>query len=143
MKKHILAGAALIASLLGSVSVAEASNLVAQVNLSTQTMTISQDGSVRYQWKVSTARRGYSTPIGSYSAKSLDIDHRSRKYHNSPMPYSVFFKGGYAVHGTNEVRNLGRPASHGCIRLHPENAAKFFSLVRDAGLSNTRIVITQ
>ena len=143
MKKHILAGAALIASVLGSVSVAEASNLVAQVNLSTQTMTISQDGSVRYQWKVSTARRGYSTPIGSYSAKSLDIDHRSRKYHNSPMPYSVFFKGGYAVHGTNEVRNLGRPASHGCIRLHPENAAKFFSLVRDAGLSNTRIVITQ
>jgi lipoprotein-anchoring transpeptidase ErfK/SrfK len=143
MKKHFLAGAALVASLLGSISIAEASGLVAQVDLSTQTMTISQDGSVRYQWKVSTARRGYSTPIGSYSAKSLDIDHRSRKYHNSPMPYSVFFKGGYAVHGTNEVRNLGRPASHGCIRLHPENAAKFFSLVRDAGLSNTRIVITQ
>ena len=143
MKKHILAGAALIASVLGSVSVAEASNLVAQVNLSTQTMTISQDGSVRYQWKVSTARRGYSTPIGSYSAKSLDIDHRSRKYHNSPMPYSVFFKGGYAVHGTNEVRNLGRPASHGCIRLHPDNAAVFFSLAQKYGLRNTKVIITR
>lgn len=143
MKSYILAGAALIASSLAFVAPAQASSLVAQVDLSKQTMTISENGSVRYEWKVSTARRGYSTPVGSYSAKYLDIDHRSRKYHNSPMPYSVFFKGGYAVHGTNEVRNLGRPASHGCIRLHPQNAATFFSLVKNAGLSNTRIVISQ
>lgn len=143
MKKYILAGAALFVSFAASVSSSYASSLVAQVDLSKQTMTVTENGSVRYQWKVSTARRGYSTPVGNYTAKSLDIDHRSRKYHNSPMPYSVFFKGGYAVHGTNEVRNLGRPASHGCIRLHPQNAATFFSLVRDAGLSNTRIVISQ
>lgn len=143
MKKYFLAGAAVFASFAAAVSVSHASSLVAQVDLSNQTMTISENGSVRYQWKVSTARRGYSTPIGSYSAKYLDIDHRSRKYHNSPMPHSVFFKGGYAVHGTSEIRNLGRPASHGCIRLHPQNAATFFSLVRNAGLSNTRIVISQ
>lgn len=143
MKKFVLAALASIAAVVASAPVAIASGLVAQVDLSKQTMTISKDGLVRYQWKVSTARRGYTTPIGSYSAKYLDIDHRSRKYHNSPMPYSVFFKGGYAVHGTYEVRNLGRPASHGCIRLHPENAATFFSLVKSAGLSNTRIIISQ
>lgn len=143
MKKYILAGAVLLGSFAAAVAPSYASGLVAQVNLSKQTMTITENGSVRYEWKVSTARRGYSTPVGSYSAKSLDIDHRSRKYHNSPMPYSVFFKGGYAVHGTNEVRNLGRPASHGCVRLHPQNAATFFSLVKNAGLSNTRIVISQ
>ena len=143
MNKHIVAAVALVAAAGASVSAAHASSLVAEVDLSRQTMTISKDGFVRYEWKVSTARKGYTTPTGNYSAKSLDIDHRSRKYHNSPMPYSVFFKGGYAVHGTYEVRNLGRPASHGCIRLHPENAATFFSLVRSVGLSNTRIVITQ
>ncbi|MET3612335.1 lipoprotein-anchoring transpeptidase ErfK/SrfK [Rhizobium aquaticum] len=143
MKKYILAGVTFAAAFAATVSSSYASSLVAQVNLSKQTMTITENGFVRYEWKVSTARRGYSTPVGSYSAKSLDIDHRSRKYHNSPMPYSVFFKGGYAVHGTNEVRNLGRPASHGCVRLHPQNAATFFSLVKDAGLSNTRIVISQ
>ncbi|MCD2173326.1 L,D-transpeptidase [Rhizobium sp. C4] len=143
MKTYILAGIALAASFAASATASQASSLVAQIDLSNQTMTISENGSVRYQWKVSTARRGYSTPVGSYSAKSLDIDHRSRKYHNAPMPYSVFFKGGYAVHGTTEVRNLGRPASHGCVRLHPQNAATFFSLVKNAGLSNTRIVISQ
>jgi lipoprotein-anchoring transpeptidase ErfK/SrfK len=67
---------------------------------------------------------------------------RSRKYHNSPMPHSVFFHGGYAIHGTYETRNLGRPASHGCIRLHPEDAARFFAMVQEAGLGNTRIVVT-
>jgi lipoprotein-anchoring transpeptidase ErfK/SrfK len=143
MRKLIFAAVASIAAIAASASVASASSLVAQINLSRQTMTISKDGFVRYEWKVSTARRGFNTPIGNYSAKSLDIDHRSRKYHNSPMPYSVFFKGGYAVHGTYEVRNLGRPASHGCVRLHPENAATFFSLVKNAGLSNTRIIISQ
>ena len=102
MRKYILAGVALLVSSAASVSSSYASSLVAQIDLSTQTMTVTENGSVRYQWKVSTARRGYSTPVGSYSAKSLDIDHRSRKYHNSPMPYSVFFKGGYAVHGTNQ-----------------------------------------
>lgn len=142
MNKFLVA-AALVASLAASAPAAYASSLVAKIDLSRQTMTISKDGFVRYEWKVSTARKGYTTPVGSYSAKSLDINHRSRKYHNSPMPYSVFFKGGYAVHGTNEVRNLGRPASHGCVRLHPENAATFFSLVKSVGLSNTRIVITQ
>jgi lipoprotein-anchoring transpeptidase ErfK/SrfK len=68
--------------------------------------------------------------------------HYSRKYDNSPMPYSVFFKGGYAIHGTGSIRALGKPASHGCVRLHPSNAARFFSLVREYGPHRTRIRIT-
>ena len=67
----------------------------------------------------------------------------SHKYHNSPMPNSIFFNGGYAVHGTNAVKNLGQPASHGCIRLDPKNAATLYSLVTQHGKSNTRIVITR
>lgn len=67
----------------------------------------------------------------------------SRKYHMSPMPWSVFFHGGYAVHGTYAVKWLGRPASHGCVRLHPSNAMKLYQLVARYGLANSRIVVTQ
>ena len=61
----------------------------------------------------------------------------------SPMPYSIFFYGGYAIHGTNYVKALGRPASHGCVRLHPSNAAALYSLVKQHGPGNTKIVITR
>ncbi|KQV34672.1 MULTISPECIES: L,D-transpeptidase [unclassified Rhizobium] len=122
---------------------ASAANLVAQISLSQQQMTVSENGIVRYRWKVSTARKGYVTPQGSWSAKWLSRDHRSRKYDNAPMPYAVFFNGGYAVHATFDLKRLGRPASHGCVRLHPENAAEFFSMAQGVGLKNTRIVITR
>lgn len=106
-------------------------------------MTVERDGIVVYEWKVSTARPGYSTPTGSWGAKWLSRDHRSRKYDNAPMPFAVFYNGGYAVHATFETKRLGRPASHGCIRLHPENAATFFALASQYGLSNTRIVVSR
>lgn len=120
-----------------------AANLIANISLSSQTMTVSQNGIVRYRWKVSTARKGYVTPKGSWSAKWLSKNHRSRKYDDAPMPYAVFFNGGYAVHATFDLKRLGRPASHGCIRLHPENAAEFFSLASQYGLKNTKIVVTR
>jgi lipoprotein-anchoring transpeptidase ErfK/SrfK len=116
-------------------------SLVASVSLASQTMTVVEDGVVIYRWKVSTARRGYSTPVGSWSAKWLSRDHRSRKYDDAPMPFAVFYNGGYAVHATFETKRLGRPASHGCIRLHPEDAATFFSLASSYGVANTRIVV--
>ena len=120
-----------------------AANLIAKVSLSSQTMTVSQNGFVLYRWKVSTARKGYVTPQGSWSAKWLSKNHRSRKYDDAPMPYAVFFNGGYAVHATFDLKRLGRPASHGCIRLHPENAAEFYSLASQYGLKNTKIVVTR
>lgn len=120
-----------------------AANLIANISLSSQTMTVSQNGIVRHRWKVSTARKGYVTPRGSWSAKWLSKNHRSRKYDDAPMPYAVFFNGGYAVHATFDLKRLGRPASHGCIRLHPENAAEFFSLASQYGLKNTKIVVTR
>ncbi len=106
-------------------------------------MVVRQYGIVMYRWKVSTARKGYVTPRGSWKAKWLSRYHRSSKYDDAPMPYAVFFKGGYAVHATYDIKRLGRPASHGCVRLHPNNAAEFFALTRQHGLANTRIVITR
>jgi len=120
---------------------ADAASLVVRISKSSQVMTVSYGGYVRHRWAVSTGRRGYRTPSGSYRPKRLERMWYSRKYHMSPMPYSVFFRGGYAIHGTNETNRLGRTASHGCIRLAPSNARTLFNLVRRYGSSNTRIVI--
>jgi lipoprotein-anchoring transpeptidase ErfK/SrfK len=142
MKKSIAAVAAVLCLQFHAAS-AHAGMLVAQVSIPTQTMTVTEDGVTKYRWKVSTARKGYHTPAGSYTAKWLSRDHHSKKYDNAPMPYAVFFNGGYAVHGTYELKRLGLPASHGCVRLQPENAAKFFSLASEAGLRNTHIIISE
>jgi lipoprotein-anchoring transpeptidase ErfK/SrfK len=127
--------------LLGSFSVAEA-GVVARISLSSQRMTVIVDGKPRYSWPVSTAKPGYRTPIGTFKPHSLAVWHRSTIYSGSPMPHSIFFKRGYAIHGSYETKYLGRPASHGCIRLHPSAAAQLFSLVRKHGTGNTVITIT-
>ena len=112
------------------------------VDISSQSMSVNVNGWPYGYWKVSTGREGYYTPRGSYSVKRLAKVYYSRKYDNAPMPNSVFFHGGYAIHGTNSIRSLGRPASHGCVRLHPSNAAALFSLVQRYGPRRTRITLT-
>lgn len=142
MKKTVLMAAMLVAMLFGSSVQGWAASLVANIDVSSQTMTVSKYGEVLYRWNVSTARKGYFTPRGTYRPQRTERMWYSRKYEMSPMPYSVFFHGGYAIHGTGAVRQLGRPASHGCVRLQTANAATFYSMVREAGFGNTRILIT-
>ena len=142
MFRKLVAALAIAASALAwQPLAASAASLVASVDLSSQTMTVRYRGVVKYRWKVSTARRGKVTPTGSWTAKWLSRHHRSSRYNNAPMPYSIFYSGNFAVHGTNQIGRLGRPASAGCIRLHPSNAAKLFALTRREGLRNTRIVV--
>ena len=94
-----------------------------------------------YQWPVSTARKGYTTPTGTFTPYSLQPMHYSKKYSNAPMPHSIFFSGGYAIHATPHIGNLGRPASHGCVRLHPDHAATLYQIVKaDRGGTTIRIV---
>jgi lipoprotein-anchoring transpeptidase ErfK/SrfK len=121
---------------------ADAAVLV-QVDLSAQSMTLVHRGRIVAQWPVSTARDGKETPTGIWTAKWLARDHRSSLYNDAPMPYSVFYDGDYAVHGTYETDRLGRPASAGCVRLDTRHAAVLFNLVRQEGLSKTLIVIQQ
>jgi lipoprotein-anchoring transpeptidase ErfK/SrfK len=107
-----------------------------------QQMTVYVGGEKRYVWKVSTGRAGYATPSGTFRPSSMHKMAISVKYGNTPMPHTIFFTGvGHAIHATKAVGQLGRPASHGCIRLSPENAATLFALVQQMGLHNTRIRI--
>ena len=116
-------------------------DVVARVDLSSQTMHVTVNGRTYARWKISSGRKGYRTPTGTWRAKWTKRMHYSSKYDWSPMPYSVFYNRGYAVHGTNYVRRLGRPASHGCIRLHTANARKFYNLVKRYGRRNTLIKV--
>jgi lipoprotein-anchoring transpeptidase ErfK/SrfK len=115
--------------------------IVAKITLSTQRMDVYVNGAPRYTWRVSTARPGYRTPVGSFKPTALVRYHRSTIYDGSPMPHSIFFLRGYAIHGSYEIKHLGRPASHGCVRLHPSNAAALYSLVQKHGPGNTVIKI--
>jgi lipoprotein-anchoring transpeptidase ErfK/SrfK len=128
--------------LLAAVASSAEAGIVARIDISAQTMTVSENGHVKYRWAVSTARKGYRTPRGSYRPTRMHKMWYSQKYDNSPMPHSIFFTGGYAIHGTDYTKSLGRPASHGCVRLHPKNARTLFRLVLAHGRQNTRIILT-
>ena len=136
----------LLAALFGLLALAlpalALAQVVAHISLSTQRMNVSIDGVPRFDWAVSTARPGYRTPTGTFKPTALFRYHASTIYSGSPMPYSIFFLRGYAIHGSYETKYLGRPASHGCVRLHPSNAAALFSLVKAYGSSNTVIRIS-
>lgn len=106
------------------------------IDLTTQTMNV-ESATGSYSWPISSARAGYYTPHGTFAPQSLQQMHYSRKYYHSPMPHSIFFAGGYAIHGTYETGALGRPASHGCVRISPGNAAVLYELVQAEGATIT------
>ena len=117
--------------------------IIATIDISEQRMNVYVNGLITHSWKVSTARRGYYTPRGEYAPYRMHTMWRSRKYNNAPMPYAVFFHKGWAIHGTTSISRLGRPASHGCVRLHPDNARILFKLIKAAGgMKSAKVIIS-
>ena len=105
-------------------------------------MTVKVDGDTEYVWPVSTGAAGYETPGGTYKPFRMEAEHYSKEWDDAPMPHSIFFTTrGHAIHGSFHVKSLGRRASHGCVRLHPDNAKILFSLVRENGMSNTSVTL--
>src|ERR1043165_7047160 len=124
-------------------SLPAAANILIAIDKSAQRMTVSQDGAQLYTWPVSTGQRGYDTPSGDYKPFRMEKTHFSREWDDAPMPNSIFFtQRGHAIHGTEHVRNIGRPASHGYVRLEPENARVLFGLVKREGMPNARVVLS-
>ena len=140
MRRHALILAAALAWLI-SIEGAEA-KLDILVDKATQRMLVIQDGYMRYIWPVSTGRDEMATPNGVYAPQRMERNWFSAEYYNSPMPYAIFFHNGYAIHGSYAINSLGGPASHGCIRLHPSNAATLFSLVSHEGMGATTIMVS-
>ncbi len=112
-----------------------------RIDISKQEMEVIVAGDHEYTWKISSARRGYETPTGWFRPNWMTRMHYSEQYDNSPMPHSIFFEEGYAIHGTNETKLLGRPTSHGCVRLSKKHARTLYNLVKQYGMHETRILI--
>lgn len=135
--------AAFVVFLVMSLAAADraAAQVLVHIDRSTQTMDVVVDGSLRYRWPVSTGRRGLPTPAGVFHPQRMAMSWFSRKYDDAPMPHSIFFRGGIAIHGTYETAYLGRPVSHSCVRLYPSNAALLYELVQREGMRATTIVV--
>ena len=126
-----------------SASGTKGSSILIAVDKTTQKMSVFIDGTKKYDWRVSTGRPGYSTPSGTYTAASMNEVWYSKEWDNAPMPHAIFFmRDGHAIHGSYEVKSLGKPASHGCVRLSPQNANILYALVGKNGLKNTQVVLT-
>lgn len=142
LNRFILAFIALFAGLALSLGVAEAKKVEIIISKVSQKMTVKVDGDTEYVWPVSTGAAKYETPTGSWRPFRMEAEHFSKEWDDAPMPHSIFFTGeGHAIHGSFHVKSLGRKASHGCVRLSPENAAVLFDLVQEAGMSNTSVTI--
>src|SRR5258706_5820967 len=111
------------------------------IDLTKQQMTVKADGESSREWAISSAARGYLTPTGTFTPTWKARMWFSRQYDDAPMPHSIFFKDGIAIHGTESTRMLGRPASHGCVRLAPQNAAALYALVGKHGMASTQIIV--
>ncbi len=120
---------------------AVAGQLKIAVDITNQEMTVSDDGDTIYDFVVSTGRKGHATPTGSFRPIRMHQMWYSSKYENAPMPWSIFFHGGYAIHGTTDVKHLGHVASHGCVRLDPRDAKALYDLVQEYGMGNTKVVL--
>jgi lipoprotein-anchoring transpeptidase ErfK/SrfK len=119
------------------------SSILIAIDKAKQKMTVSVDGVQQYEWPVSTGRAGYSTPSGTYTPTSMNEVWYSQEWDNAPMPHAIFFmKDGHAIHGSYEVKTLGKPVSHGCVRISPKNATTLYALVKKAGVKNTQVVLT-
>jgi lipoprotein-anchoring transpeptidase ErfK/SrfK len=120
-----------------------ASTVLINIDKTRQNMTVFLDGVERYYWPVSTGRSGYSTPSGTFTPTSMNEVWYSKQWDNSPMPHAIFFmKDGHAIHGSYEVKHLGKPVSHGCVRISPQNAATLYDLVKKNGIENTQVVLS-
>ncbi len=102
----------------------------ARVDLSEQTMDVDFGDGIVETWTISSGKRGEETPIGKFKGYLWSRDHVSSIY-RLPMPRAVFFSGNFAVHSSSA--RLGRPASHGCIRIAHENADRLFNETRGRG----------
>jgi hypothetical protein len=142
MRASRLAPMALAVFMIAPAATAMAAVLVT-IDKSTQRMAVAVDGSLRWVWPVSTGLPGHDTPSGRYTAFRMEADHFSKEWDDAPMPHSIFFsKTGHAIHGYLNTRRIGAPASHGCVRLTPANAARLYALVEQEGLPNTKVVVT-
>jgi lipoprotein-anchoring transpeptidase ErfK/SrfK len=109
----VKAGPAVQRGGVGVVPSRRATGTALDINLSRQWATLYKGGQVVASFPISSGKRGWRTPTGTYRVyRRLWGWHRSRL---GLMWNPAYFRGGYAVHGSRSVPRY--PASHGCVRV--------------------------
>ncbi|CAA9318050.1 MAG: hypothetical protein AVDCRST_MAG29-245 [uncultured Nocardioidaceae bacterium] len=90
-------------------------------------LTLWRNGRLRNAWLVRGGMRGYETRVGNFRVFRRDKRHVSSIY-GSPMPYSQFFSGGQAFHGSTYMTDPFAGHSHGCINMYIEDARQLWAL---------------
>ena len=119
-------------------------------DLSNRTLTVyAANGAIR-TFNVAIGAPGYSTPTGTYSVRKIvwnpswipPDEAWARKYtpkgpgeKGNPMKVAkIFFREpAYYIHGTGEINSLGSAASHGCLRMHPDEVAELAQFLMQNG----------
>ena len=105
-----------------------------EISIDKQRLTAWRDGKVIYRFVISTGREGFETPTGHYRVIVKIANAWSRKW-SVWMPWAMNWHGNYFIHqlphkdGSSEhigASNLGKPASHGCVRVNVGDAEKLF-----------------
>jgi hypothetical protein len=79
-------------------------------------------------WLVRGGEADTPTRTGTFQVHYRDIDHVSAAYDNAPMPYSQFFSGGEALHGSRFMMDPYVGHSHGCVNFWTEDARQLWNL---------------
>lgn len=92
------------------------------------------DGRMHNSWLVRGGSYSTQTRTGNFTVQWRDIDHRSSTFGGAPMPYSQFFSGGQALHGSRNMMNPYEGHSHGCVNFWVEDARQLWNLTHDKRL---------
>jgi lipoprotein-anchoring transpeptidase ErfK/SrfK len=124
-------------------ALAQSATVQVRVDLGTQRLTVTGP-EVSKVFKISSGLAPEHGTPGSgkcFAPDFIETMHYSSLYNKAPMPNSIFFNGNIALHGTEAEHLLGKPASHGCIRLSKADAKTLFGIVKANGKANTSICV--
>ena len=132
------------------VMVAEAP-LVLKANLASRMLVAQRADSTLKTFAVAIGQDGYPTPVGTFSIRKIvwnpswkpppGSDWAKGKTAKGPgdpgnpmKVVKIFFQEpDYYIHGTGDVESLGSAASHGCLRMDPDEVADLAKLIMEHG----------
>ena len=102
--------------------------IMAIVSLRDQRITVYDANGWILRAPISSGRKGRETPAGIFTVIEKEAEHYSNLYDDAYMPHMQrITRSGIALHGGPLP---GRPASHGCVRMPYDFAARLFGATR-------------
>lgn len=93
-----------------------------------------KNGRMHNTWLVRGGSYDAQTRTGDFEVQWRSERHRSRAFDDAPMPYSQFFSGGQALHGSRNMMDPYEGHSHGCVNFWVEDARQLWNLTHDKRL---------